>query len=105
MPSQSERESEVIRRLADGESPWTIDPDYGCTNPLSGYFPSDEVAEELKRRAGVLVPLVQCDEAAIARVMDVLDDGRVWPGDESPVTRDELRDLATRALAAAGKTP
>lgn len=51
MTSHSERESETIRRLANGEDPWAIDPDYGCSNPLTGYFPSDEVAEELERRA------------------------------------------------------
>ncbi len=43
-------DDEIVRRLADGEDPWVIDPDYGCTNPLTGYYPYAEVAEELARR-------------------------------------------------------
>ncbi len=46
-------------------------------------------------------PVVPCDDAAIERVMDALDDGRVFPGDESSITRDELRALAVEALEAA----
>lgn len=45
-------DNEVVRRLADGEDPWTIDPEYGCTNPLTGYFPVAEVEAERKRRNG-----------------------------------------------------
>jgi hypothetical protein len=34
---------EIIERLANGEDPWAIDPEYGCTNPLTGYYPAAEV--------------------------------------------------------------
>lgn len=44
-------ETEIVRRLVDGEDPWVIDPEYGCTNPLTGYFPSAEVAAERVRLA------------------------------------------------------
>lgn len=43
-------ENDVVRRLADGEDPWVIDPEHGCTNPLTGYFPSAEVEREKRRR-------------------------------------------------------
>lgn len=51
------------------------------------------------------VPVVPCDDAAVERVMAVLDDGRVFPGDESNITPDELRKLAEAALRAAGDAP
>lgn len=43
-------DAEIVRRLADGEDPWVIDPEHGCTNPLTGYFPAAEVEAELRRR-------------------------------------------------------
>jgi hypothetical protein len=49
--AQSSAESDIIRRLADGEDPWTVDPDHGCSNPLTGYFPASEVAAELARQS------------------------------------------------------
>src|SRR3954463_11330455 len=58
-------DEEIVRRLADGEDPWVIDPDYGCANPLTGYFPVREVAEELERR-GVDVDLVVGDKHVIS---------------------------------------
>lgn len=49
-------DAEIIRRLADGEDPWVIDPDNGCANPLTGYFPFAEVQAEKKRREEAAKP-------------------------------------------------
>lgn len=43
-------ERAIVCRLVDGEDPWKIDPEYGCTNPLTGYYPSAEVEAERKFR-------------------------------------------------------
>lgn len=47
-------DEDIIRRLADGEDPWKIDPEHGCANPLTGYFPAQEVEAEKERRARLL---------------------------------------------------
>lgn len=39
----------MIVRLAQGENPWAIDPEHGCRNPVTGYYPQVEV-EACQRR-------------------------------------------------------
>lgn len=51
-------DEEIVRRLAAGEDPWVIDPDHGCTNPLTGYFPQREVDAYLEAQAPTEPPLL-----------------------------------------------
>lgn len=47
-------DEEMVRRLAAGEDPYSIDPEHGCMNPLTGYYPHHEVEAEKSRRQSVV---------------------------------------------------
>lgn len=59
------------------------------------------VPEDTPEFVAEMMPVVPCDDAAVKRVAAALDDGRVFPGDESEITKEELRELAVLALRAA----
>jgi hypothetical protein len=115
----SDEEAEIVRRLANGEDPWDIDPEYGCTNPLTGYFPSTEVAAERARRRTAMPERAEIE--AVAREMggpaawpmflraaemaiEAVDRVRDARGDEALTTAKwkliEIRSQAATALTA-----
>jgi hypothetical protein len=79
-------DEEFVRRLADGEDPWVIDPEYGCTNPLTGYFPAREVAAELEARTPTRVAAVACPACGGPGCEQCEGAGWVWrvPNNLSP---------------------
>ena len=82
-------DAEMIRRLADGEDRWVIDPEHGCTNPLTGYYPATEVQAEKQRReaarpSGAVPTRIEHDGGALNDLTCTFCDSNTGPPNHMP---------------------
>ena len=97
-------DEEIVRRLAAGEDPWKIDPEYGCTNPLTGYYPAQEVADYLANPITARVDILPLSDGR--HEVRVTVDSKVITVIEVPdgaMARRVLDDLVEMAQSVGGQ--